>query len=46
MVQDNWNSSYLYERNGYTYDIITGEEVNLGDVEADVSRLNVCIKPP
>lgn len=32
MVQDNWNSSYLYERNGYTYDIITGEEVNLGDV--------------
>lgn len=32
MVQDNWTSSYLYERNGYTYDIITGEEVNLGDV--------------
>lgn len=32
MVQDNWTTGYLYERNGYNYDIITGQEVKLGDV--------------
>lgn len=32
MVQDNWTTNYIYERNGYTYDIVTGEEVKLGDV--------------
>lgn len=43
MVQDNWNTSYLYERNGYTYDIVTGEELKLGDVlnisEEDLNKI-------